>query len=463
MAEIFPFRGLRYHPQRVGDIGLVTAPPYDVIDGKLQQALYDRHAANVVRLILNKKTPTDHRGDNSYTRAADFLKTWEAEGILQPDPVPTLYAYSQTWLEGGHTRVERKGIIGLLKLERFESGVVLPHEFTLKGPKVDRLELMRRTLANLSQIFMVYADPNRQMETVLFEKADTSSWITVTEADGVQHQFHPVTEAAILNQLQKLYADLPVMIADGHHRYETALAFQQEVRERLKAETGEEPPDGALLSDYIMVFLCNIHDPGLRVYPTDRVLYQWPEGWNTERFESALLEKYAIIDSGSDSGGDFYYQTPAMASPWKLKLKDSGVMAHRIPALRTLDTALLEETVFQGLFGQSGEALKQAHLLGFYRDEQAVQALLKNKEAVAVFYMNTPPLQQILEVCQSGERMPQKSTYFYPKILSGLVFYQYAPFLPAGGHALDYLTHVHPVAPELFAGPSLLEASPLEV
>ncbi len=440
MVDILPFRGLRYNLEKLekdklskegASLNDVVTPPYDVIDEAQQQAFYDRHPANFIRLDLGLKTPKDHETDNPYTRARDYIAQWETEQTLIPEAVPAFYAYSQTWAEDGQT-IERKGMLALLRLEEFDTQKVLPHEYTLKGPKQDRLQLMQTTLCSLSQVFMIYSDPDRLMEGLLYEQAAAHhGWAQATDAAGVAHRFKPVTDPGVVERLQAMFKDKTLLIADGHHRYETALGFARDVRDELKRQTGTEPAPGALLSDYGMIFLTNMDDPGLKVYPTHRVLYQWPEGWNVERFETELFKRY----EPTATQPTFIYQKPG-EKPVSLRLK-ADTAVDLPPLLDTFDAALLEETVFKGIFNQNGEALKSQHLLGFYRDDDAVSNRLEQREAVCAFWLAAPSVKLVHQICESGHRMPQKSTYFYPKILSGLVIYPYRPFAGKTEHALS--------------------------
>jgi uncharacterized protein (DUF1015 family) len=451
MAEIFPFRGLRYNLEKLAKEGVsldsVVTPPYDVIDEAQQDAFYARHPANFVRVDLNRKTPEDNAGNNPYTRAAAFIEQWEKDGTLVAEEEPAFYAYSQTWTQDGET-VERKGMIALLKLGDFESGVVLPHEYTLKGPKQDRLDLMRSTLCSLSQVFLIYSDPAKTMEGLLFN--EQTGWAEATDADGVRHRFKPVTEPGVISRLQALFKDKSLLIADGHHRYETALAYKQEVREQIRRETGQEPPEGSLLSDYGMIFLTNMDDPGLKVYPTHRVLYRWPEGWDQGKFEEALAQRFDVVTQGET----FSYRKAGTQVLIRLRLKPEAKPAGLPPLLDSFDAALLEETVFKGIFQSGGEALKQAHVLGFYRNEDEINTLWEKQKAVAAFYLAAPSVHLVRQICESGHRMPQKSTYFYPKILSGLVVYPYRRFLQRPAHALSGVCEAEPV--ESAAQPSVV-------
>ncbi len=446
MVQIFPFRGLRYNLDKLASEGAsldsVTTPPYDVINDAQQDAFYAKHPANFVRVDLNRKTDEDNEYSNPYTRAAEFVLEWEMEQTLISEPAPAIYAYSQSWKEGNQT-IERKGAIVLLKLEAFETGKVLPHEHTLKGPKQDRIQLMRSTLCSLSQVFMIYSDPQRTLETLLYDQAANTDWAQATDADGVIHRFSPVTDSAVISKLQALFADKALLIADGHHRYETALSYKREVREQMKAQTGQEPPEGSLLSDYAMIFVTNMDDPGLKVYPTHRILYQWPQGWDQTRFEAELFKRYDVVESNET----FSYRKPGATELIKLRLKPEAKPTNLPELLDTFDAALLEETIFKGIFNTTGEALKQDHLLGFYRNEDEIEALWKEGKTVGGFFLAAPSVKLVHQICEGGNRMPQKSTYFYPKILSGLLLYPYRPFTGRQDHALSGVTNATALQP----------------
>lgn len=436
MPNIFPFRGLRYNLEKLASEGhslnFVATPPYDVINEAQQASFVERHPANFIRVDLNPKTPQDNEKNNPYTRAGEFIQQWENDQTLIAESHPAIYAYSQSWKEDGEL-IERKGAIVLLQLEEFESGQVLPHEHTLKGPKQDRIQLMRSTLCSLSQIFMIYGDPSRTLENLLYAPGAASDWAETTDADGVIHRYKPVTDSAAIETIQALVQEKPLLIADGHHRYETALSYKREVREHLKKTTGQEPPEGSLLSDYGMIFVTNMDDPGLKVYPTHRILYNWPQGWNAERFEAELLKHYDIVTDNET----FSYRRPSTKELVKLRIKSEAKPSNLPPLLDTYDAALLEETIFKGIFNQPGEALKNEHLLGFYRNDDEIEALWANNKVVGGFFLAAPSVKLVHQICESGHRMPQKSTYFYPKILSGLVIYPYRPFAHAEGHALS--------------------------
>lgn len=410
MVHVKPFIGLRYNPAKLASYKQVTAPPYDVISPDEQQRLHDLSPYNVVRLILGLKQPDDNDTNNVYTRAHYALQSWIETGILKPDDSPAFYAYSQSW-----DTLERRGFIAALALEQYENGSILPHEYTLGGPKADRLALMKATGSVLSPIFCLYNDPDKTMEQALFEDPPAHA-IEVTDKDNVLHRFWPVTEPVAVKALQRLLADKAVLIADGHHRYETALAYQAYRRE---LDGQQDAPQGSLPWDYTMAFFTNMADEGLKVYPTHRVFTSMPEGWTQGKLVQELNRFFQPCDEHSALFWLESKDIPRM--PYRLK---SGVDVSALPAvLEDLDVALLDHFVFQNILKHSANDLKQAGHLHFIREDREVQGLVRQK--ALVFWVEAPSVQKIREVCEAGFRMPQKSTYFYPKLLSGLVMYAY--------------------------------------
>ena len=458
MVTFLPFRGLRYQPERLASLTDVTAPPYDVIDDALQQKLYAQHPANVVRLILNRETPTDSPKDSPYTRAATTWATWQQQGVIAPDPKPAFYAYSQTF-----NGIERKGLIGLLKIEPYETRRVLRHERTIAKYIADRLTLTQSVGANLSQVFMIYGDPTRFIETRLFDPEADLLWLNATDDDGVEHRWRPVCDPALTTEIQQQFAEKTMLIADGHHRYQTALTLKQQARDACKARFGDVPPDGHLMTDYLMVFVANMDDAGLQVFPTHRVLKRWPDGWTRERFMARLHEAFdaqPAQDGNKDSAESFtahpdrfFIETPEDNGMRTLLSPNATTpIAGLDPKLRELDAAVLDQTVFEGFFERSAPDLKTDGILWFDRDEANVRAMVARGEAVAAFYMHAPSVHQVADICESGLLMPQKSTYFYPKILSGTVFNGLTAFTTAEGHSLSgVVPEVQPIPADLFS------------
>lgn len=414
MVQIHPFRGLRYNPEKVPHLQAVTAPPYDVINPEQQKALHDQDPHNIVRLILGYHLPADTVAENAYSRAHHTLEAWRAAGILKEEAQPAFYAYTQRW-----DNQERRGFIGRLQLEAYETGQVLPHEYTLGGPKADRLALMKATGSVLSPIFGLYHDPQKTIESRLFETTAPEVGLEVLDQDKVLHRFWPVTDPDTIALLQQTLQDKAVLIADGHHRYETAVAYRDWRRQQDHAE---DTPLGALPWDYTMAFFTNMADEGLVIYPTHRVFTGLPTGWTIP----ALLDRLGDYFEPTEIETALFWVQPGQGPKQAYRLKP-GVDVSTLPGpLQTLDVALLDQLVFQQILGQSANEMKQQHQLHFIRDEAEVAALLQHPDTL-VFWVHAPDVNQVRQICEAGYRMPQKSTYFYPKLLSGLVLYYYGP------------------------------------
>jgi len=432
MVQIIPFRGLRYNTQTVS-LSDVTAPPYDVIDEALQQRLYEQSPYNCVRLILGQKTPDDTASNSVYTRAAGYFSQWQQQNLLSADPKPCMYAYTQTF-----NNVTRKGLVALLRIEAYDTRQVLPHEKTIAKYIADRRELGKTCLANLSQIFMLYSDPTFLAESLLFDETLSTPWNQAIDGDGVVHQLKPVPDDAAIAKIQALFARKNLLIADGHHRYQTALTIKQEARDAYKAQHGYEPADGQLLTDYWMVFLANMDDPGLLVYPTHRLLKEWPAGWNQPQFEAALKAQFTVVDNTvfDDDPQSFQARFPD-GTVLTLQPKPDNSFTQAVhPELRKLDVTHIDKVIIEGLFGQTAQQMKQDKTLFFERNDDEARQWINEGTMVCGLWTHAPSVHQVKAICEAGELMPQKSTYFYPKILTGLVFYNYAAFPNNNGHAL---------------------------
>jgi uncharacterized protein (DUF1015 family) len=425
MAEIAAFRGILYSPE-AGQAGKLLAPPYDVISPseRAQLAALDPH--NCVRLILPEPKPADD-GDEKYAHAARDLRAWLASGILVRDHDPALYRYHQTFTAEGRTAT-RTGFICRIRLHKFSEGVVLPHERTLAGPKADRLKLKRATRAHLSQVFGLYPDPERKSDEPFAQLVETPPLLDGVTSDGVRQQLWRLTDAAMQQKVAALLADKKVYIADGHHRYETMLAL----RDELRAESGGNPRSSI---EYGTIFLANMDDPGLLVFPTHRVVHGLKDfdraavlGKAREFFE---VEEAAVSDAPSLraklaqkglSAPSFAMVTGDRIAFLSLR-KD--VDLERVPSLRgpavvrTLDVTLLHALLIEGILGIDREAQAAQTNLRYLKDTGA--ALSEAKTAQAVFVMNPTKVHEVKAVADAGEVMPQKSTFFYPKLASGLV------------------------------------------
>ena len=438
MPQVRPFRALRYDAQAVGDLALVVAPPYDVISLELQRRLLDRHPANVVRLDLPLAEPGDEP-DDRYRRAARSLTSWRSAGILQRDPRPALYAYEQTYQIPGST-VERsqRGIFCRLRLEPFgpESGI-LPHERTMSGPKEDRYRLLRATAVNTSPVVALYADPGGRTEALLGEVVESPSIVDLVDDDGVRHRLWAIVDddsspegpAGPAAELAALAAGGPITIADGHHRYETALRYRDERR------SGAATDDGAPYDD-LLALLLESGRQDLTVLPTHRIVRGLGDD-GVAGMAGRLQEHFAVESGvGRDAMRRAFGPEGWTAGSGRLGLwtrAGGSIMSARagafepfLPtgsdALRGLDV-VRAGIALERLAGIDAAALTRGDRLAYSHD--ATDAMdrvdARRDGADAVFLLDPTPVDSVIAVAANGEVMPQKSTYFYPKALTGLV------------------------------------------
>lgn len=432
MAEFCAFQGWRYDVAQVGDLSDVVAPPYDVISEAQQANLYARHPYNVVRLILNRNEPEDVTPDARYERAASLWKHWRFDGILRQEHEEALYVYHQEYRWEGRSFV-RKGIIGRLRLEDFGTGKVFPHEQTLSGPKVDRLKLIRACRANLSPIFGLYSDPACEIQQRIDEHCLGLTSLEAREEQGVLNRVWVVTDPAAINHAKAALLDRPVFIADGHHRYETALNYRNELRAAGKLNSENAPPN------FILATLVALQDPGLAVLPTHRLVRGFP-GLTAAAVQEALKGCFETEFTGAGSAG--------AQEAWELVAADGGqdvlgfgcaadqqwvfarcvdpsamdaLAADHSPAWRKLGVSLLHTLVLGKLLAAhaaaAGTELRYVH-----RDAEVAESV--GAGTCDLGCLVPPATVDDVEVIAGGlETMPPKSTYFYPKLLSGLVFH----------------------------------------
>ena len=411
MAKIYPFRSLRYALDRV-PIERVVTQPYDKISNEMQDRYYALHPNNIVRIVLGKPTPEDSATNNVYTRAAGYLKDWRASGILEQVPEPAFFVYFQRFaIPGTNETHVRKGFVGLGRLEDYRNKVVYPHERTLTGPKKDRLELLRHTLTHFEQIFMLYEDPAEKIGHLLEEIAQQKADIQVDDEYGVRHTTWTLSDPQTVAYMQREMEDKKLIIADGHHRYETALAYRDEMR----AQKG---------SDRLPMTFFNMSSPGLTILPTHRVLSNVPEldpnnllHRASEFFNVTGSPEHGTVTIGVFIEGRLSY----------LLLKPSLNLAALMPDLsekqRTLDVVVLHRLIFEKCLGITEDAVKKESYLTYMRDRDAAVNAVREGKAQAAFLLNPTRLEQMRDVAYEGNVMPQKSTDFYPKVLSGLTMY----------------------------------------
>jgi uncharacterized protein (DUF1015 family) len=444
VATLKPFRGLRYDPAKVGDLARVVAPPYDVIDAAAQERLYERSPYNVIRLILN------HDRD-PYSSAAAALAEWRERGALAADPSRTLYLYAQRFPVSGEGERERVGVIGALRLESFDSGRVRPHERTLQRAKDDRLALLRACRTSLSPIFgLVSASAWRFSDLAPARAPD----IELKDDTGADHRVWQLADATTVAAVAERLADKDVFIADGHHRYETALRYRDEVRTALGASA---PPPGSAPYDYVLAYLTTMEDPGLLILPTHRVLRSLALApaalraalatcftvedlpWTKEGAAALLARLGSRPARGRQSASTADPQVrigAAVQGAGVLWLLSAATAALPFPgelpaALKALDVTALHQVVLAGVLGLPIGERGGTPGLSYTQDAHLALDRVTTGEAAAAFFLPATDVESLRAVALAGLTMPEKSTFFHPKLLSGLVIYPVAP--PAAG------------------------------
>ena len=411
MAKVYPFRSLRYAPDKV-PIERVVTQPYDKISKEMQDRYYAEHPNNIVRIVFGKAEPSDSPDNNVYARAAAYLKEWRAAGILQQLPEPALFAYFQRFVVPDQQEVRvRKGFVGLGKLEDYANKVVFAHERTLTGPKKDRLELLRHTRTQFEQIFMLYEDPAQRIDYVLEEIARRKTDIQVKDEYGVEHAMWIVTDHDKIRFIQGQMEDKKLIIADGHHRYETALAYRDEV-------------GGQKGSDRMPMSFFNLNSPGLTILPTHRVLSNLP-GFDAAAFFNRASEFFDRVDFSGRDG----VTIGVFVEGWLsfLQLKQSVDLHSLMPDLsekqRALDVVILHRLMLEKCLGITEEAIKKESYVTYVRERDRAINAVREGQAQIAFLLNPTRLDQMRDIAFEGNVMPQKSTDFYPKVLSGLTMY----------------------------------------
>ncbi|MBM3954287.1 MAG: DUF1015 domain-containing protein [Planctomycetes bacterium] len=437
MPVVAPFRGLRYDPKHVGSLSLVIAPPYDVIDGALQTRLYEQHPANVIRLELNREEPGDGATTNKYSRAARFLRSWREQGVIMEEPAAALYVYHQQFTVEGQTHV-RRGVMARIRLERFGSGSIHPHEETMSGPKQDRLLLTRACRTNLSQVFGLYPDPGGEVQALLDGAVAGQPPLEAVDHLGVSGRMWPLTDEAVATRVAGLMAGRPVFIADGHHRYETACNYRDEVAAAWAASHSGAPLPDHHPANYVLMMLVGMSDPGLVVLPTHRLFVE-PAVADAATLRSRLGDCFTTEPAGhgpaaadalwsrievdGDQGtlglytaGDQAW-TLARITPAGQRRMDA-VAADHGPAWRSLGVSILHRLVIGDLLAAPAIATPTyVHLV-----REVVEGLGTGRYPLGALVMPAT-VDDIRLVSETGERMPAKSTYFYPKLASGMVFH----------------------------------------
>ena len=408
MASISPFAAYRY-TAKAGRLEDLVTQPYDKITPEMQARYLARSPYNLVRIILGERFPEDNDRDNVYTRAQQYLNDWTGAGILAADAGPSIYAYSQEFTPpDSHAPLVRKGFIALGGVEDYGAGVVHRHEETLAGPKKDRLELLRATRAHFGQIFMLYPDPELAIEGLL-DSAAASDAAEITDEYGTVHRVSRISDARVTGCVQQLMSGKQLLIADGHHRYETALAFRN------------ENPDVPGARKVMMTFV-NMHSPGLRILATHRVIRNLPRVDGGELLRETSARELASLDELKE-----IFSRPA---PDRLRIgiafpnPSRAYLIDRPRRRGELDVQTLHGEILGGVLKIDREAVRNESYLQYVRGIDAAVAALENPGAQVAFLLEPTTIQQVADVAFSGGVMPQKSTDFYPKLLSGLTVYK---------------------------------------
>ena len=415
MADIRPFRALHYDPSEVV-IADVTAPPYDVIDDAGRAKLLSHSPHNVVELDL----PRTDDGTDIYEHAAELLDQWKDEGVLVQDEARTIWALEQDYrAPDGSTRT-RRGFLARIRVTPYGPGLVRPHERTQPGPKEDRLRLTRATKHNLSPIFVLHAG---DAWSLIAPSLGDDPFCEVTDDDGTVHRAWPITDSEVHEALSQLVDDSELLIADGHHRYETARTYAEEV--------GSSDDDGDY--QYTLACLVSLEDPGLSVFATNRLLHDLTrpqqESLRTTLFEHFDLEEVDVDDlvPERDYGTiAFGYMDSHHMKPYRLRLKQQGSLDEAMPgtsdAYRELDAAALEALILKRPLAMTTDDIAAKRGLSYCSDFDETVRRLRDDEADAAFFLRPTPVEQVRAVADAGETMPPKSTFFFPKLLTGIAF-----------------------------------------
>lgn len=429
MANIKPFNGIRYNQQKIEEVDTVISQPYDRVRHGLQDRYYDLSEYNIVRIIKGKEYEDDTAENNVYTRARDTLQQWLEEGVLEREEEPALYVYHQSFPLPDGGSVTRKAFISAFELARFEEGIVLPHEKTHAGPKVDRLKLTRATETYFGNIFMLYPDSKNEVDQILDQAIDREPDIEAHELHekDVLHQVWVVTEKQVIEKVrQEMAPKRNLIIADGHHRYETALNYRDEMREKYP----DAPPNAGF--NYRMVALVSMSNPGLTILPTHRLIYDYTKMAAAEVVEKA--EEYFRVEEVPDRAALEEKMEQALGSVgslglvsqegvYFLSLKDKKIMKklapERVKAWRELDVSILHNLVFDHLMEIPEEKIDQKENIEYLREPDMGYDEVAENETSFLFILNATRIEQVKACTKAGEKMPQKSTDFYPKVITG--------------------------------------------
>ena len=449
MAEIQPFRAYRYDQKRVALKDVLTQP-YDKISPQMQAKYYAASPYNLIPVEKGRNEAGDSDANNVYTRAAQKIREWIAEKILVQDDAPAIYVYTQEFeVPGTQTRRTRSGFISLVRVQDYDDKVIFRHERTLSAPKADRIELLRRTGAQTGQLFFLYDDAQRQVDALLETATRQAPVVELNDEYNTIHRVWPVSDKAFVEKLQKLMAEKKLIIADGHHRYETALTLRNEARAKA-GNQGSGNHDRMAASEFAMATLINTHSKGLTILPTHRVIHA-PQfdfekfradlkpyfDWYAYPFQNAAerAASYAEFRKDMESRGETQHAIGVYPAPkgtsgafylFVLR-KDADLEAllpDLSPAQRGLDVVLLHRLMLEKGLGITAEAVAAEKNVSYEREMDAAIGRVDKGEAQLACLLNPARMQQVSDIALGGDVLPQKSTDFYPKLLSGITIYR---------------------------------------
>ena len=430
MADVQPLRGIRYANEMIGDLAQVVTPPYDVITREAQATYYARNPYNFIRLELGQESVKDTTLNNRYTRAATTFAEWRKNGVLRQDITPDFYLYQQLFTHNNRSYT-RTSLLARVRLEPWSAKVVLPHEYTMTKPKDDRLQLLRACATNFSPLMSMYEDPQGRMRRLLSTYAADAE-VQFTDEVNEGHRLQPITDPAQVVLFQDFFAERQLYIADGHHRYETALNYREEIRE-LRRHIND---DDAV--NFVLMALIDVDDPGLLVLPTHRLLFglssealgslnsqQLAQYFTVQQLDTTMKSDamLAVLASSGEKQPSLVVVT--RDQNWLLLLNESGrrrmMESGHSAAWNALDVAVAHTLVLEALLGIRAEDVTSGTYIRYTRDAEQALEVVRSGDAQAALLLNATRVRQICEVAQADDRMPQKSTYFYPKLMSGLV------------------------------------------
>lgn len=435
MAVVKPFRGVRYSSDRVTDLSRVVTQPYDRIGRDLREQYLRQHSHNFVRLILTGADPHGTHAGNPYASVATLYHRWLQDGVLARADRPAMYVYHQTFSPPDGATVIRRAFIAALQLTPFEEGTVLPHERTLSAPKADRLNLFRATQVSFEPIFLLYPDAENRINAVLdaaIAQRRPDADVRESFESEVRQQLWEVNDPQVIATVQSAMAPKSrLIVADGHHRYETALNYRDEMR-----QTHPDAP-GDVGFNFALVAFVSMDDPGLTILPTHRLIHSFTR-MKPEEVAATAAQYFAIEPSDSPNNGArlatalqaagrgttaFGFVTPDRQSVWVLRARQimDELAPDRSPAWRELDVAVLHQLVLERIMGLTPESIARQENLTYLRDADEGRRALQRGEAQCLFQLNPTRMTQVRACAEAGEKMPQKSTDFYPKMISGLV------------------------------------------